>query len=113
MILSPVLSDPGLMLLEVRQRSFASMAMSALLLFALCVTASASVAARVAVPAVVDLTADRHPVSSAIYGTNGAPDYMTEGNITGSTRMGGGDPTTVYNCHTNHTLTQHYTPTTP
>ena len=55
------------------------------------------VSGAVLVVASVDLTADRHPVSDAIYGTNGAPTYMTNGNITGSTRMGGGDPTTVYN----------------
>ena len=68
---------------------------SALLVLVACVQ---SVAARSAsVSAVLDLSRDRHPVSSGIYGTNGAPDYMVNGRITGSTRMGGGDPTTAYN----------------
>jgi hypothetical protein len=49
------------------------------------------------VSAVLDVSRDRHPVSAGIYGTNGAPEYMVNGRITGSTRMGGGDPTTAYN----------------
>ena len=66
-------------------------------LLAALLTSSAAAAAPLSVSAQVDLSLGRHPVSQAIYGTNGAPEYMIQNNLTGSTRMGGGDPTTVYN----------------
>ena len=55
-------------------------------------------AQRQAVTASVDLSASRHPVSQGIYGVNGLPTAAMSRYI-GSTRMGGGDPTTVYNWH--------------
>ena len=49
----------------------------------------------------VDVSSSRHPVSHAIYGTNFFGGIETSPAFTnrwiGSTRMGGGDPTTVYN----------------
>ena len=46
--------------------------------------------------ATVDLSSERHPVSRGIYGVNGLPGAGMSAYV-GSMRMGGGDPTTVYN----------------
>ena len=45
----------------------------------------------------IDLSSDRHPVSDGVYGVNGIPADMLTERLVGATRMGGGDPTTVYN----------------
>ena len=73
--------------------------LASLVLSVSCVNSAPSVAASVSVT--VDVSTSRHSVSAAIYGTNffggiASSPAFTSGWV-GSTRMGGGDPTTAYN----------------
>ena len=72
-------------------------------LLALCATAAllplTAAQRQLSAAASVDLTSARHAVSQGIYGVNGLPTAAMTHSI-GSTRMGGGDPTTVYNWST-------------